>query len=86
MLFRSILALWKLDEQTDSNYVKDEKGNVSSMRIMAMLSTVTGCAAVMSGIVVTFMGNSQGVPLATVGAGMTGLGELSKAWQAQKGA
>lgn len=64
----------------------DEKGNVSSMRIMAMMSTITGCIAVLGGVVLTFMGSANGVHLATVGAGMTGLGELSKAWQAQKGA
>ena len=66
-------------------WFQDEKGNVSSMRIMAMFSTVTGCVAVLAGVVVTILGNAQGVPLATVGAGMTGLGEISKAWQAQKG-
>jgi hypothetical protein len=66
-------------------WFQDEKGNTSSMRIMAMLSTVTGCVAVLAGVTAIFLGNVQGVPIATVGAGMTGLGEISKAWQAQKG-
>jgi hypothetical protein len=63
----------------------DASGNVSSMRIMAMLSTVTGCAAVASAVVGFFIGNPQAVMLATVGAGMSGLGEISKAWQASSG-
>jgi hypothetical protein len=63
----------------------DATGSISSMRIMAMISTVTGCAAVASAVVGFFLQNPQAVMLATVGAGMAGLGEVSKAWQASHG-
>jgi hypothetical protein len=40
---------------------------------------------VASAVVGFFLGNPQAVMLATVGAGMSGLGEISKAWQASSG-
>lgn len=58
-------------------------GVASSMRIMAMMSTVTGCVAVLSGVVLVGFGRPEGAQIATVGAGMAGLGEIAKAWQAK---
>jgi hypothetical protein len=59
-------------------------GNSSAMRIVVMLCAVTGCVAVLSGIAGMFLLISESVAIAGVGAGMAGLGEVAKAWQAQK--
>jgi hypothetical protein len=67
-------------------WYQDNEGHASSMRIIAMLGGVTGCIAVLAGCVAVFMRIPDGAILATVGAGMTGLGEIAKSWQAQKGA
>lgn len=66
-------------------WYQDAQGNTSSMRIMAMLSTCTGVFCVLAGVVAVYLRYPEGVHLVTVGAGMTGLGEVAKAWQAQKG-
>lgn len=66
-------------------WYQDKEGSTSSMRIMAMLSTVTGCAAVGAAIVAMFMGIADAASIGTIGAGMAGLGEVSKAWQAKGG-
>ena len=58
-------------------------GNTSAMRIIAMMAAITGCAAVLSGIVAMFLRLPESVAIAGIGAGMTGLGELAKAWQAR---
>lgn len=64
-------------------WYQDELGNVSSMRIIAMLASVTGCIAVLAGVVGMFAGIAESVPIAGTGAGMAGLGQVSKAWQAK---
>jgi len=66
-------------------WFEDTQGDVSSMRIMAMLSTVSGCIAVVGGVVGMFLGHPESVAIAGVGAGMAGLGEVAKAWQAKAG-
>ncbi len=63
-------------------YEKTE-GHTSSMRIMAMMSTVTGCLTVLAGVVGMFLKLPESIAISGVGAGMAGLGELSKAWQAK---
>lgn len=64
---------------------QDSSGNTSSMRIMAMMSTVTGCLAVVAGIALVAFGFEGGVTIAATGAGMSGLGEVAKSWQAKNG-
>lgn len=66
-------------------WYQDREGSTSSMRIMAMMSTVTGCAAVIASIVGLFMRIPEAATIGTIGAGMAGLGEVSKAWQAKGG-
>lgn len=67
-------------------WYQDREGGTSSMRIIAMLCVVTGCAAVAAGAVAMFMGIPESVAIAGVGAGMAGLGEVAKAWQSSQGA
>jgi hydroxyethylthiazole kinase-like sugar kinase family protein len=55
------------------------------MRIMAMMSSVTGCLCVIAAVVGFFLRHPDTILLAGVGAGMTGLGEVAKAWQARNG-
>jgi hypothetical protein len=55
------------------------------MRIMAMISTITGCLAVVAGAVAMFLGYPESVAIAGIGGGMAGLGELAKAMQAREG-
>lgn len=64
-------------------WYKTETGKTSTMRIVTMLSTVVGCIAVLAGVVAMFMRIPESVPIAGVGAGMAGIGEISKAWQAK---
>jgi len=66
-------------------WYQDGEGNTSSMRIVTMLSTVTGCVAVVGGVVGMFLGHPESTVIAGVGGGMTGLGEIAKAWQAKSG-
>ncbi len=61
----------------------DSKGKPSTMRIVTMFAGITGCVAVLSGIVAMFIGLTEAVPIAGIGAGMTGLGEVAKAWQSK---
>jgi len=62
---------------------KDHKGKSSTMRIIAMFSTVTGCVAVLAGGVALFMQIPDAVQFAAIGAGMTGIGEIAKLVQAK---
>ena len=64
-------------------WYESKPGYTSTMRIIAMLCAVTGCAAVISGIVAMFMRIPESVAIAGVGAGMAGLGEIAKAWQSK---
>ena len=59
-------------------------GHTSAMRIIAMVCAITGCIAVLAGSVGMFLRIPESVAIAGAGAGMAGLGELSKAWQASK--
>ena len=63
-----------------------QDGGTSAMRIIAMMCAATGCAGVLFGGVLILLGHAEGAQLATVSAGMAGLGEVSKAWQSSKGA
>ena len=60
-------------------------GGTSTMRIVTMLSSVVGCAAVVAGGVALFLRVPDAVQYAALGAGMTGIGEIAKSWQASKG-
>ena len=62
----------------------DHTGKPSTMRIIAMMSSVVGCLAVISGVVALFLRITEAVAMSAIGAGMTGLGEISKAWQKSK--
>jgi hypothetical protein len=64
-------------------WYQDGQGNTSTMRIIAVLSAVIGSLLAVAGAVALFLGISEGVGLAGIGAGMASAGELSKAWQAQ---
>jgi len=66
-------------------WYQDSEGNTSSMRMMAMIATVTGALAVLGGVLGMFLGRPDAAAIAAVGAGMGGVGEVAKAWQAQKG-
>lgn len=66
-------------------WYEDNDGNVSSMRIVTMISTITGCLAVIGGVVGMFMGHAESVAIAGVGGGMSGVGEIAKAMQAKAG-
>ena len=58
-------------------------GNTSAMRIISMMCASTGCIAVVGGGVLVYLGHAEGAQVATVGAGMAGLGEVAKAWQSK---
>lgn len=57
-------------------------GHTSAMRIIAMICSITGCIAVLAGAAGMFLRIPESVAIVTAGAGMAGLGEVSKAWQA----
>ena len=63
----------------------DKTGKPSTMRIVTMISSIVGCAAVVAGGVALFMRVPDAVQYAALGAGMTGIGEIAKSWQASKG-
>jgi hypothetical protein len=63
----------------------DPNGNVSTMRILAMWGAVVGTYLIIVGSIAMFLGNSiAGIAMGT-GGGLFSLGELAKAFQAQKG-
>ena len=66
-------------------WYQDQAGGTSTMRIISMMAAVTGCVGVIFGGVIIVMGFPEGAQLATVSAGMAGLGEISKAWQSSRG-
>ena len=66
-------------------WYQDKDGGTSAMRLIAMMATVTGCVGVIFGGVIIVIGFPEGAQLATVSAGMAGLGEISKAWQSSRG-
>lgn len=65
-------------------WYQDNAGGTSTMRIISMVSSLTGCAALVAGGVALFMRVPDAVQYAALGAGMTGLGEIAKSWQAGK--
>lgn len=67
-------------------WYQDKNGGTSTMRIVTMVSSMIGCVALVAGGVALFMQIPDAVQYAALGAGMTGLGEIAKSWQAQKGA
>jgi hypothetical protein len=66
-------------------WYEDKDGNTSSMRIIAMTSTVVGSIVVLSCVVAMFLRIPEAVAIAGVGGAMTGLGEFAKAWQSKSG-
>ncbi len=66
-------------------WYEDQEGKPSTMRIVTMISSIVGCAAVVAGGVALFMRVPDAVQYAALGAGMTGIGEIAKSWQASKG-
>ena len=66
-------------------WYQDKDGGTSTMRIISMMAAVTGCVGVIFGGVIIVLGFPEGAQLATVSAGMAGLGEISKAWQSSRG-
>ena len=66
-------------------WYQDKDGGTSTMRIISMMAAATGCVGVIFGGVIIVLGFPEGAQLATVSAGMAGLGEISKAWQSSRG-
>ena len=60
-------------------------GEKSSLRLCVVISTITGCLAVASGLVALFFRIPDAAVAMTVGAGMSGVGEIAKAMQAKAG-
>lgn len=60
-------------------------GEFSSLRLCVVVSTLTGCLTVAAGVVALFTGFQDAGVAMTVGAGMSGVGELAKAIQAKAG-
>ena len=65
-------------------WYQDSEGNTSSMRIMAMIATVTGAGVVIASMVALFLG-IESTGIAGVGAALAVPGEIVKAWQANNG-
>ena len=65
------------------SWYKNKDGKASAMRIIAMMCAVTGCLAVIAGVVGMFMSIPESVAIAGVGGGMAGIGEVAKAWQSK---
>jgi hypothetical protein len=65
-------------------WYEKREGHVSAMRIIAMMCAVTGCLAVIAGTIAMFMRIPESVAITGAGAGMAGVGEVAKAWQASK--
>lgn len=63
----------------------DGEGNVSTIRILAVWGAGLGTALIVSGIVAMFLQNQMAITAMGTGAGLMGVGEAMKAWQAQKG-
>lgn len=80
--------MWRGDSVTNmterTKWYERSPGNASAMRIIAMLCALTGCIAVVAAVFGMFFGAEQASAIATVGGGMAGLGEVSKAWQSGK--
>ncbi len=66
-----------------TKWYEQSEGNISSMRIIAMLCAVTGNIIALAGAVAVFIGKPEGIGLASIGAGMATLGGMTKAYQAR---
>jgi len=64
-----------------TRWYTDEMGKPSTMRVLAMMSGCTGCLLMLASVVAMFAGIDAAVPMAGIGAGAAGLGEVAKAWQ-----
>lgn len=58
-------------------------GQTSGMRVIVMMVSITGCAIAAAGTVALFLGISGAESVVVTGAGMAGISNLAKAWQAQ---
>lgn len=63
-------------------WYEQEENVISAMRIGFMICVVTGSITVLAGVVGFFMGIEGAATVVGSGAGMIGLSEVSKAWQA----
>jgi hypothetical protein len=61
-------------------WYQDPRGDVSSMRIIAMMGAVIGGVVVLASLPAFYLGNPQAVGMAGIGAGLFGVGEIAKAW------
>ena len=52
------------------NFLQDNKGNDSSMRLYTTFSVVTGCYTVIISTIAMFIDIPSAIPMATIGAGM----------------
>lgn len=72
-----------MKQSMSTKWYEQTKGSVSTMRIIALMCAVVGNVIALSGAVALFLGKPEGVPLASVGAGLAGASGLAKAYQAR---
>lgn len=65
--------------------IHDQNGKPSTMRLAVLMSTVTGCSAVIAAGVALFVGIPEAVQFGALGVAMASVGELAKAQQAKGG-
>ncbi|GEM_PF-6329104 len=61
----------------------DNRGDISSLRLMAVTGHVLGAVSLLAGLTAMFMMNPAASVAITAGAGLIGAGEFAKAWQKQ---
>jgi len=66
-----------------NKWYQDNKGNISSLRIIAVPSAIIGQLVVIAGMVALFMNYPDAVGAMGIGVAMVGLAEGAKAWQKQ---
>ena len=62
-------------------WYESQAGRSSALRIMAMISTITGCIAVILGAYIVYTGNDAGSQIAIAGAGMASATSFAKELQ-----
>ena len=62
-------------------WYQDEKGNTSSLRIIAMLIVILGCSVVVSGVVGFFLKLPEAMQIISFGAGLIASAEFAKVFQ-----
>jgi len=67
------------------NFLEDNNGNKSTMRLLAIWGAIAGTYLIVCGSIAMFMNLPAATPAMTSGVGLFSLGELAKAFQAQKG-